>query len=176
MAVMLWVGNFYFASQAADVAARAALDTTIWPQPPSTFPADAATQRPAEGRLLPRDCLDQLRSQSYLQQLSISEQIKAEDIAHTLAPLEPPDGRRIAIVRSSDFARLYFLVLTPGSECKLDPVFAMGFPPGGKVEFDPDLRLIVINRQRLSKVRGYIGSTGFVSAENTTIKQRDAKT
>ena len=63
---------------------------------------------------------------------------------HAPAPLEPPDGKRLMMVRSPPSALNFFLMSEDG-KCHIKEVTLITIPGNSKIEVDPDLRLIVVN-------------------------------
>jgi hypothetical protein len=63
---------------------------------------------------------------------------------HALAPLEPPDGKRLMMVRSPQ-SSLNFFLMSENGKCDVEKLTTLTIPGNSNVDTDPELRLIAVN-------------------------------
>jgi hypothetical protein len=138
------------ASERADKAARLAMGFAIWPERVASPVLAATSGRSAAGP----QSMSEACQEATLKQLKEARpdigSIVVTKAYHAPAPLEPPDGKRLMMVRSPPSALNFFLMSEDG-KCHVEPVTLVTIPGNSEIDIDPDLRLIVVNAMRGDK-------------------------
>jgi Novel STAND NTPase 1 len=141
------------ASERADKAARAAMGFAIWPEPVVSPELSATPGRPASGpQSVSEACQNETRQillkQAGPDQAGVDiESIEVTGAPQAPAPLEPPGGKRLMMVRSPDYALNFFLMSEDG-KCHIERLATVTIPANSQIETDPELRLVVANEKR----------------------------
>ena len=143
-------GDVYsVAAVSADKAARTAMAFALWPEPmTSSERAMALDQEASASKLQSMSGACQAATQEVLKKLQ-ENNAAAEAISsrHTLAPLEPHDGKRLLMVQSPASA-LNFFLMSENGKCQVERLATVTIPTNSEVLTDPELRLIAVNEKR----------------------------
>ena len=137
------IDGFELASMAADRAARMSSTQLIWP-----VPRDGARHELAKPNTSwPAACRGDFWSRNKIVQDQTGRNPSL--LHHAPAPLEGPDGYRIALLQTEGNAVLHFVTIS--GECQLRYIVGFGIPTDSDVKVHPDLQFYLLNTSESSE-------------------------